>query len=188
MLLRLKERNKLLGRVAGELVLKEVEGDAMKIKHPDFLIRLDDFWKDFTVILYQDGMGRSVAHSRGDMRDTVSHDRLREPEFTQPNATFVPLHLLFRVKSCWTNAFVSFRARRNFGGCASRRCARRTTRPTASTAARSPPRATRTATTGAWWTWSRPRSTTRARARGKEKREVWSGSRNWSRRRECGRI
>ena len=32
MLLRLKERNKLLGRVAGELVLKEVEGDGMKIK------------------------------------------------------------------------------------------------------------------------------------------------------------
>ena len=39
---------------------------------PDFLIRLDDFWKDFTVILYQDGMGRGVAHSRGDMRDTES--------------------------------------------------------------------------------------------------------------------
>ena len=100
MLLRLKERNKLLGRVAGELVLKEVEGDAMKIKHPDFLIRLDDFWKDFTVILYQDGMGRSVAHSRGDMRDTVSHDRLREPESTQPNAAFVPLHLLWVKRIC----------------------------------------------------------------------------------------
>ena len=56
-------------KVLGEL---DVQGDAMKIKHPDFLIRLDDFWKDFTVILYQDGMGRSVAHSRGDMRDTVS--------------------------------------------------------------------------------------------------------------------
>ena len=103
MLLRLKERNKLLGRVAGELVLKEVEGDAMKIKHPDFLIRLDDFWKDFTVILYQDGMGRSVAHSRGDMRDTVSHG-LREfvpfCRITQPIASFVPL--LFRIKSFWT--------------------------------------------------------------------------------------
>ena len=102
MLLRLKERNKLLGRVAGELVLKEVEGDAMKIKHPDFLIRLDDFWKDFTVILYQDGMGRSVAHSRGDMRDTVSHDRLREfvslCRNTQPNAPFMPLPVL----SFWT--------------------------------------------------------------------------------------
>ena len=73
MLLRLKERNKLLGRVAGELVLKEVEGgDAKKIKMPDFLIRMDDFWKDFTVILYQDGMGRGVAHARGDMRDTAS--------------------------------------------------------------------------------------------------------------------
>ena len=34
MLLRLKERNALLGRVAGELVLKEVEGDAKKIKGP----------------------------------------------------------------------------------------------------------------------------------------------------------
>ena len=43
-----------------------------KFKLPDFLIRLDDFWKDFTVILYQDGMGRGVAHSRGDMRDTAS--------------------------------------------------------------------------------------------------------------------
>ena len=69
--MRLKERNKLLGRVAGELVLKEVEGEKMKIKLPDFLIRLDDFWKDFTVILYRDGMGRGVAHARGDMRDTV---------------------------------------------------------------------------------------------------------------------
>ncbi len=54
---KLKERNRLLGRVTGELVLSDMEDKEIKL--PDYLIRLDDFWKEFTKLLYTEGIQKN---------------------------------------------------------------------------------------------------------------------------------
>jgi hypothetical protein len=81
MLSKLRERNVLLGRVTGELVLSVV--DETQLGLPDYLVRLDDFWKQFTTILYRDGLNndkqvRVVVHSLHSLKDAERKDRMNE--------------------------------------------------------------------------------------------------------------